>query len=84
MFEQALEDMTAIVYIDDKGAVACSENGLSLQRGPRLFTYQEAVDIITRGEALWASAPKYQQKRFRATLNSIRNAFGPEFWERHP
>ena len=84
MFEQALEEMTALIYVDDKAAEACSQNGISLHRGGQQLSYSDAVHLLERMEHLYPSVPKYQQKRFRAMANGIRNAFGPDFWERHP
>jgi hypothetical protein len=83
MFEQTLEEMTATVYIDDKGAEACAHNGVALTRGPLFLTYTDAAALVAQMQALFLSVPKYQRARFRATMHSIYNAFGPEFWERH-
>jgi hypothetical protein len=83
MFEQTLEEMTATVWIDDKGAEVCRHNGVALVRGPLRLTYPDAVVVVDQMQALVPSVPKYQQARFRAVLGQICNAFGPEFWERH-
>lgn len=84
MFEQMLEEMVATVVVDDKAAEACSQNGIPLSPGPRRMTYAEAVTFVHRMERLFLSVPRYQQQRFHAMANQIRNAFGPEFWECHP
>jgi hypothetical protein len=84
MFEQSLGEMTATIFVDDKGAETCRHNGIALDRGPLSLTYETAVALVERMQRAFLSVPKYQQARFRATMNSIRNAFGPEFWEQHP
>ena len=84
MCEQKLEEMVATIYVDDQSAMACSENGIPLAHGWKQCTYTEAVVLIRKMEALFLSVPEYQKQRFHAMANSIRSAFGPEFFERHP
>ena len=84
MFERKLEEMEATVFVDDYSAEACSHNGIPLTPGPHHLSYVEAVALVLRMEHLFLSVPRYQQQRFYAMANQIRNAFGPEFWERHP
>lgn len=84
MFEQPIEDLVLTIYFDDKGVEACQHNGVRIERGDHRVTYAEAVALVTQMQALFPSVPKYQQARFRATMNSIKTAFGPEFWERYP
>jgi hypothetical protein len=84
MFEEDLEALILTVYITDKAAEAWSQNGIPLVRGTMVLTYAAAVTLTDQMARLLPSVPIYQQSQCRAMRNSIRTAFGVEFWERHP
>ena len=84
MFEQTLEDMTATIFIEDREARILDAAGVAtFNKGSLRLNYQEAADLVERMKRLQSGVPKHEVKRYTACLNSIKNAFGPEFWERH-
>jgi hypothetical protein len=89
MTPRNLESMTATIHFENKDAAMLDEFGVSvlgvdiIAPGPRLLTYPEAVDIVDRMKRAMPGIPKRLMPRFRATMNGIRTAFGPEFWELH-
>lgn len=84
MFEQTLEEMHTSFYVTTEEARLASEYGVPLVAGAQDVTYPQAVAIVHQMEHLYISVPKYKRKRFKAILGSLRNAFGPEFWQRYP
>lgn len=84
MFEQALEDASVSFFVDQREATLCSEYGIPLHGGDQEVTYVQAVQIVRQAEKLYLSVPLVLRKRYRAIFNSLRNAFGPEFWNRYP
>ena len=84
MFEQTLEEMRPSFYVTLDEARLTSEYGIALVAGNQDITYPQAIALIRQMEHLYISVPKYKRKRFKALLGSLRNAFGPEFWQRHP
>ena len=84
MFEQALDEMTITFFVDTVEARLCSEYGIALRAGHQALPYAKAVRIVRQMDQLFISIPTGVRKRWRAISGSLRNAFGPEFWERHP
>ena len=84
MDEQKLEDHVALFHVDKKEAELCSEWGIELHAGSQDLTYVDAVRLVKQTDRLYVSIPKNQQRRFLALVHSLRNAFGPDFWQRYP
>lgn len=83
LMERALEDMSAYVCVEPgMFATLCASNvGLGacgIKEGTNRYTYSDAISIIRKIDSLLPSAPKYLQKRIRATRMSFVFAFGPE------
>ena len=84
MFEQAIEDMTATVFIEHKDVSVLDQAGVAVfQYGSRKLTYPEAVALVEKMKHCMAGVPKRLLPRYRACMNSIRFAFGPEFCDKH-
>ena len=84
MFEQSLEETTTAFFLDTVEARLCSEYGVALHGGNQSLSYAEAVCIVRQMDQLFISLPTGLRKRWKAISGSLRNAFGPEFWTRHP
>jgi hypothetical protein len=84
MFEQTPEEMTADFFVDHEEAKLASEYGIPLHAGWQPVTYLAAVTLVRQTDALYPSIPAYRRKRFLALVGSLRNAFGPDFWQRYP
>lgn len=83
MFEQSLEEMTAVVTVESGifSILTGSNVGLGscgIKEGSNKYSAAEALSIIKKIDSLLPSAPKYAQKRIRATRNSFVFAFGPD------
>ncbi len=84
MFEQELEDMTATVFFEHKDVSVLDQAGVAVfQYGSRKLDYAEAAALVEKMKHCMAGVPKRLLPRYRACMNSIRFAFGPEFCERH-
>lgn len=84
MFERSLEEMTARVFLESKDVSILDQTGVSVfPPGDLELTYQAAAALIEKMKRLQVGVPKRLQPRYRAVMGSIRNAFGPEFLERH-
>lgn len=84
MFERKLEDMTAIVFFEHKDVSVLDQAGVAVfQYGSKELSYQDAVALVEKMKHCMAGVPKRLLPRYRACMNSIRFAFGPEFCEKH-
>ena len=86
MFEQTLEEMSALVVIEPKifEVLTASNVGVNpslICRGAKTYSYSEAVDVISALDKALLSCPKYLYKRIRSQRNSFVWAFGPEMEE---
>lgn len=80
---RSLEDMSAHICVESGtfAILTASNVGLGacgIKEGVHCYTYHDAVSIILTIDKLLPSAPKYLQKRIRATRMSFVFAFGPE------
>jgi hypothetical protein len=84
MFEQTLQEMICCKHFEKKEVAVLDQYGIAkFAEGSRQLTYAEAADLVEKMKRVLPRLPKYLIPRFRACMNSIRNAFGPEFWELH-
>ena len=84
MFERELEEMTATVFFEHKDVAILDQFGVSkFQYGSRTMDYTEASALVEKMKHLMVGIPKRLLPRYRACMNSIRFAFGPEFCEKH-
>lgn len=84
MFETVLEEMSATVHFDNRVVGMLFQYGVGeFEPGAHRLTYQSAAALVEKMKRLAVNVPKHLQPRYRACMNGIRNAFGPEFWERH-
>jgi len=84
MFDQELENMTATVFFEHKDVAILDQYGVAIfEYGQRTMGYSEAADLVEKMKRLIVSIPKRLLPRYRACMNSIRFAFGPEFCEKH-
>lgn len=76
--------MTATIYFTDREVAILDECGVAkLTKGAHKFTYAQAVELVEKMKRLNIGVAKYLQPSYRACLNSIRTAFGPDFWKLH-
>ena len=84
MFERKLEDVKTTIYFDERCSEAARINGLhDCCHGSKAFTYTEAVEFVERGKRLLKGCRKHDIKKFKAIINQVVFAFGPEFEELH-
>ena len=84
MFEQSLEEMTASKFFEKKDVAVLDQFGIAkFTSGFVTLSYVQAADIVERMKLAFPGVPKYLIPTFRSCMNGIRNAFGPEFWDRH-
>lgn len=82
-FSNPLKERSASIYVESEmfGILGASNVGLGncgIVKGDHRYSYTDALRIITAIDRLMPSAPKYLQKRIRATRMSFVLAFGPE------
>lgn len=88
MFEQAFEEMTACVFIEDglfsiltaSNVAALPSEGFS--PGANELNALQAVELVGRIDQARRSAPKVYTVRLRAFRNSVVSAFGPDLADR--
>lgn len=84
MFERTMEDAEATIHIESREAAMLFQYGVGeFTPGPHKLTYSAAAELVERMKRLANGVPRHLQARYRACMNGVRNAFGPEFWERH-
>ena len=84
MFERSLEEMTARVFLESKDVSVLDQTGVAVfAQGDLPLTYQAAADLVEKMKRLQGGVPNRLLPRYKAMMGSIRNAFGPEFLERH-
>ena len=84
MFEKTLQEMSCCKHFDKKEVAVLDQFGIAkFAEGSRALTYVEAADLVEKMKCALPGVPKYLIPRFRACMNGLRNAFGPEFWELH-
>lgn len=84
MFDQELENMTATVFFEHKDVAILDQYGVAkFGYGQRTMGYSEAADLVEKMKRLIVGVPKRLLPRYRACMNSIRFAFGPDFCEKH-
>ena len=86
MFEQTLEEMKAIHYIDQKiySQLTASNVGVNpgiIFPGNHEYTYHQARDVINALDKCLIGCAKHLQKRIRAERLSFTFAFGPAMEE---
>ena len=84
MFEQSLEEMKACKFFESKDVAVLDQFGIAkMSAGFTDLSYKQAADLVERMKRAMPGVPKHLVPKFRSCMNGIRNAFGPEFWERH-
>ena len=84
--ERPLEVRSAHICVEPEifsilGASNVGLGACGIKEGIHRYTYSDAIYIIHEIDKLLPSAPKYLQKRIRATRMSFVFAFGPEMEE---
>lgn len=79
MFEQSPENMKAMKFFDQKEAQLLDQFGIAkISSGFTEITYAQAIDMIEKMECAAPGIPSHLTPRFRACMNGIKSAFGPE------
>jgi hypothetical protein len=80
MFEQKIESISSIVFIEERDCAIADSHGVTLFSGWKKLTVCQAVDLVVALDKRIKGGFTYKkiENRMKAIRGSIANAFGPE------